>query len=100
MVSLVTGSVGDEFSFFAVSVGEFSMVGKEKGKERETVCARDESGWGVATIEKYLVVSCLWGADVGDGSDVGGGWGWWSGEWKCVGYDECFLQMTGERFRR
>lgn len=27
---------------------------------------------------------------VGDGGRV----------WECVGYDECFLQMTGERFRR
>ena len=79
MLLVVAGSVGDGFSFFAASVGEFSIVGREREKG-ETDRARDGGGVVVKRRLGILVVSL---ADVGDGSDVGGGWGWWSGVGMC-----------------
>ena len=70
-----------------------------------SVCRRilhsgEGKGGGRRGLFARVVVSLAAG-DV-DGSDVGGGWDDDGGGrvWECVGYDECFLQMTGERFRR
>lgn len=53
---LAAGSVGDGLSFFAVSVGEFSIVGREREEEGEDCLRAWWCLWRRATLTAVTLV--------------------------------------------